>query len=61
MRASDGIDEGDEEPTELTCNRCGESEGLSWLHTGVRWRLMGENGRFHVCKQIDAADDFDAV
>jgi hypothetical protein len=43
-----------------TCNRCGES-GLEWFDTGVRWRLIDEDGNFHVCKNDAAIDDFEVL
>ena len=54
--AFDNYDPGDD--TEgVECKRCG-AEGLDWIHTGVRWRLMdGKN--FHVCTA--SPDDFDVV
>lgn len=58
MAAEDWIPDGeapDGVPT--TCKRCGASN-LDWVHTGERWRLVDGRGRFHVCKQYDAADDF---
>lgn len=42
----------------VTCKFCGK-RGLEWMHTGERWRLVGEDDRFHVCKKTNAADDFD--
>lgn len=45
---------------EITCNRCG-AEGLGWVHTGVRWRLMDEAGKFHTCGPVASADDFEVV
>ena len=42
----------------VTCNRCGESAGLSWVHIGAQqWRLMDEDGKIHYCKPN--ADDFE--
>lgn len=49
----------DEDTSEdVTCLRCGE-EGLSWHYTGVRYILIDENARPHVCKP--SSDDFDEV
>lgn len=55
----DGADDEDQ-PSGNTCKRCNATD-LEWIHTGVRWRLMGPNGKWHECKQIDAADDFEVV
>jgi hypothetical protein len=53
--------ENDEDPTEdqdnVTCDNCGE-EGLSWVNTGIRWRLVDDHG-LHLCKAN--ADDFEDV
>lgn len=43
---------------DVTCKFCGK-RGLEWAHTGERWRLVGADGRFHVCKKTNVADDFD--
>lgn len=48
----------DQEPDDVTCNRCG-AQGLSWVDTGVRWRLADSKG-FHVCK-LAGVDDFEDV
>lgn len=55
-----GDEDYDEEDNGATCKRCGVA-GLEWFHTGVRYRLMEENGKFHECKQIDCSDDFDVL
>jgi len=62
MTVEDWLD-GDKPPDceDVECKHCGE-DGLSWVFTGVRWRLMGENGRIHVCDMQEAAmDDFEDV
>jgi hypothetical protein len=38
------------------CRSCGEE--CTWHHTGVRWGLMGDNGRLHTC---DVSDDFEVI
>lgn len=44
---------------EVTCERCGAGP-FTWLHTGVRWRLVDERARFHQCADKPATtDDFD--
>lgn len=45
---------------DVTCKHCKES-GLEWVDTGVRWRLVGPDGRFHECKNDSAADDFEVL
>lgn len=60
-----GFDLGDEYPDDfaghdadnVTCKQCGAT-GLSWSHTGTRWRLIDAKG-FHFCKA--AAGDFDVI
>lgn len=52
--------EQDDEPRGNTCNRC-KATGLDWIHTGVRWRLQEANGKLHVCRAVDASDDFGVV
>lgn len=44
----------------VTCKHCGK-EGLEWLHTGKRWRLIDDEGNFHVCRNDDAIDDFEVL
>lgn len=48
------------------CNRCGAT--CTWYHTGVRWALLGEDGRLHKCESggpavsaMDAALMFDPI
>lgn len=57
----------DDDPADISsdnvaCKRCGE-DGLTWLHTGLRWRLIGENARFHERTKADTkvSDDFEAL
>lgn len=55
---------GDSDPAEIpvgyvTCNRCGQGP-FTWLHTGIRWRLVDDNNRFHVCSGVKP-NDFDAL
>lgn len=51
--------EPDEEPEGAVCKFCG-TECLTWIHTGVRWRLIDDHG-FHVCPNVATPDDFDVV
>lgn len=44
---------------EVTCNRCG-ADNLEWVHTGVRWRLMESNGKWHNCG-VAGADEFEVI
>jgi hypothetical protein len=44
-------------PGEVKCKYCGAFP-LTWLHTGVRWRLTDERGRFHECVTF-SKDDFE--
>lgn len=53
-----GLD--DEREGEVTCKRCGE-DGLEWFYTGVRWRLIDDEGNFHVCNNDNAVDDFEVL
>lgn len=47
----------DSEPRRnATCRTCGEE--CTWHHTGVRWVLLGDNYRPHVC---DVSDDFEVL
>lgn len=41
-----------------TCRFCGARD-LGWHNTGVRWRLLGWDGRLHDCKSTPSADDFE--
>jgi len=38
------------------CNRCGK-RNLDWHHTGVRWRLMEQDGKLHDCLSKPASPD----
>lgn len=53
------LEEGEvfEEGGPVRCKRCGQGP-FTWLHTGVRWRLVDDNNRFHECLGI-TPDDFD--
>lgn len=53
-------DEVEHNPAGVTCARCGE-EGLEWFDTGVRWRLVDADGKFHICKNDNAVDDFEVL
>lgn len=44
-------------PGEVRCKICGAFP-LTWLHTGVRWRLTDERNRFHECVTF-GKDDFE--
>lgn len=54
-------DERDEEGSTrdgyVTCNRCSQGP-FTWLHTGVRWRLVDDRNRFHECTGVKP-DDFE--
>jgi hypothetical protein len=50
-RYDDNEDEG------VTCRRCGAT-GLEWINTGVRYRLMGDDGKFHECATKPDTSDF---
>lgn len=54
-RLFDRYDEHEDEG--VTCRRCGEG-GLEWTNTGVRWRLMNDDGKFHECQATAEACDF---
>lgn len=44
---------------EVMCKHCGQGP-FTWVHSGVRWRLVGERGRIHQCAGAPGtADDFD--
>lgn len=46
---------------EVICKYCGAG-GNEWIHTGVRWRLMGADGKWHECrKEKPSADDFEVL
>ncbi len=45
---------------DVVCKHCG-AEHLDWHHTGVRWRLLNSDGKFHVCNTAASADDFEVV
>lgn len=45
--------------TDVRCKVCGV-DGLSWIHTGTRWRLANSKG-LHTCATKPSADDFDVV
>lgn len=44
----------------IVCKHCGQG-GLDWFSTGVRWRLIDEEGNFHTCRPVASADDFDVA
>lgn len=44
---------------EVMCERCGQGP-FTWLHTGIRWRLVDEKSKFHECHAV-SKDDFDAA
>lgn len=44
----------------ITCAHCG-ARGLRWSHTGVRWRLLGADNKFHVCNTAASADEFEDI
>lgn len=50
----------DDDGYTVRCKRCGE-EGLEWIHSGVRWRLIDGDGKPHVCKNDNAIDDFEVL
>ena len=62
MWGDDYLDRGDEDydGSDVTCDRCG-AENLEWIHTGVRWRLLNSDGRFHVCNTAASADEFEDI
>ena len=41
----------------VRCKRCG-ADGLEWLDTGMRWRLIDENAKPHECGRVASAEDF---
>lgn len=55
------FDDGDEDAGEAVCKHCG-AEGLEWVNTGMRFRLVDANGKFHECRNTATAtaEDFDA-
>lgn len=53
----DAEDEPDDNDEGVTCRRCGAT-GLEWINTGVRWRLMDDAGKFHVCAAKADPSDF---
>lgn len=56
-RLFDHYDEPDDDDKGITCRRCGAT-GLEWINTGVRYRLMDDAGKFHVCKPTADMCDF---
>lgn len=57
MAAEDYIDfDWAPDPDPVTCNRCGK-RNLDWHHTGVRWRLMEQDGKLHDCLSKPASPD----
>ena len=48
----------DDEPGDVRCNRCGK-HGFTWHHTGVRWALIDDHNRLHVCGTVASTDDFE--
>lgn len=42
-------------PDEIYCKHCGAGP-YSWINTGVRWALVGERGKLHVCHRIKPED-----
>ncbi len=55
-------DDNDGSPAAATprCKFCGSTE-VSWIHTGVRWRLYDADANgFHVCNHA-STDDFDDI
>jgi hypothetical protein len=44
----------------IVCEHCGAT-GLEWHDTGVRWRLLGADSKFHVCNTAASADEFEVV
>lgn len=49
----------DELEGEQRCKFCG-AEGLEWIDTGMRFRLVDESGKFHECRRrVASAEDFD--
>ena len=63
MAAEDYFDDYGYEEDEfevVSCNRCGATN-LEWRDTGVRWRLLNSDGKFHICNTAASADDFEVV
>lgn len=54
----DHFDDDDDDPTDIVCNRCNEG-GLTWIEHDTKWRLHEPNGKLHVCRQVDCADEFE--
>jgi len=52
--------DGPDDDQNVTCNRCG-AEHLEWVDTGVRWRLLDSDGKFHVCNTTASADEFEDI
>lgn len=50
----------DTAPEGVECKHCGKG-GLDWFDTGMRMRLMDEEGNFHVCGKVATDSDFDAL
>lgn len=45
--------------TRIKCNHCGKH--ATWHHTGVRWRLINDDGNFHTCTKPASVDEFDDI
>lgn len=50
----------DDDDQGVTCKRCG-AMGLEWIDTGGRNRLIDAEGRFHICNNDNAVDDFEVL
>lgn len=55
-----GDDDTPHEADDVTCKHCGAGP-FTWVHTGERWRLVGERGKFHTCAPKATADDFNVL
>lgn len=47
-----------DEPGDVQCRRC-HQRGFTWHHTGVRWALIDDHNKLHVCGTVASADDFE--
>jgi hypothetical protein len=58
-RDFDDDENGSPKSKQPRCKFCGSTD-VSWIHTGVRWRLYDDEAKnLHVCARTATTDDFD--